>query len=258
MDRRGLILIVICVLAAIKGYGQQEFTIKGVISKKLSTERIGQVMVVNLRSHVIMMSDEIGWFNIKAMIGDTLLFSKLDYTDQKIVIASQADIPVYMQPVVHLAEIRILGESKRQELSDIMNSYRNKGIYYDGKPPLSAFSPFGGSPLTGLYELFGKEPKRMRRFAEFTKNENEYAEVKKRYTLSLVKRVTKAPDSTAKKFMEYYTPSYEDIKTWNDYELITHIRESFDFYEKNKDKPEIRNLNAPFFQPFKIKKESHQ
>lgn len=257
--RRGyLIFISICLLVALKGYSQQEFTVKGVISKKLSTERIGQVMVTNLRSHVIMMSDEIGWFNIKAAIGDTLLFGKLDYTEQKIVIVSQADVPVYMQPVVHLAEIKIKGESKQQELNDIMNSYRNKGIYYDGKPPVSAFSPFGGSPLTGLYELFGKEPRRMRRFAEFTKNENEYAEVKKRYTLSLVKRATKAPDSTAKKFIEYYTPSYQDIKAWNDYELIEHIRESFDFYEKNKDKPEIRDLNAPFLTPFKLKKEDHQ
>lgn len=252
------ILTALCLCLTFSVSGQETFTIKGVISKKLSTERIGQVVVANLQSHVIMMSDEIGWFTIKAAIGDTLLFNKLDYTDQKIVVASRADIPVYMQPVVHLAEVKIAGESKKQELNDVMNDYRKKGIYYDGKPPISAFSPFGGSPLTGLYELFGKEPKRMRHFAEFTKNENEYAEVKKRYTLSLVKRVTKASDSTARKFMEYYTPSYEDIKAWNDYELIKHIRKSFEFYEKNKSKPEINDLNAPFLQPFKLKKEDHQ
>jgi hypothetical protein len=204
-----------------------------------------------------MMSDEIGWFTIKAAIGDTLLFSKQDYTDQKIVIGSHADIPVYMQPVVHLAEVKIAGESKKQELNDIMNDYRHKGIYFDGKPPLSAFSPFGGSPLTGLYELFGKEPKRMRRFAEFTKNENEYAEVKKRYTLPLVKRVTKTTDTAAKKFMEYYMPSYEDIKAWNDYELIKHIRESYDFYEKNKDKLRLQNLTSPLLNPVNIKKKNN-
>jgi len=258
MRLRYLIFIPLCLLVALKGYGQKEFTVRGVISRKLSAERLGQVIVTNLQSHVIMMSDEIGWFTIRAAVGDTLLFSKPDYTDQKIAVMSAADIPVYMQPIIHLGEIKIQGESKRQELNDIMSDYRKKGIYYDGKPPPSTFSPFGGSPLTGLYELFGKEPKRMRRFAAFTKNENEYAEVKKRYTLPLVKRVTKTTDSAAKKFMEYYTPSYEDIKAWNDYELIKHIRESYDFYEKNKDKPEIKDLNLPFLQPFKLKKEDHQ
>jgi hypothetical protein len=250
------ILISLCFCCALNASGQQIFTVKGVVSKKLSGERIGQVVITNLRSHAIMMSDEIGWFTIMATIGDTLLFSKPDYTDQKIVIASRADIPVYMQPVVHLQEVKIAGESKKQELNDVMNDYRRKGIYYDGKPPLSAFSPFGGSPLTGLYELFGKEPRRMRRFAEFTKSENEYAEVKKRYTLSLVKRVTKASDSTAKKFMEYYTPSYEDIKAWNDYELIKHISESYEFYEKNKDKPELQNLYQPLLKPASLRKDN--
>lgn len=249
------LLISFCFSFAIKASGQQVLIIKGVVSKKLSGERIGQAVVTNLRSHAIMMSDEIGWFSMEAAIGDTLLFTKPDYTDQKIRIGSAADIPVYMQPVVHLAEVKIAGESKKQELNDIMNDYRKKGIYFDGKPPVSAFSPFGGSPLTGLYELFGKEPKRMRRFAEFTKNENEYAEVKKRYTLSLVKRVTHAPDSTARKFMEYYAPSYEDIKAWNDYELIKHIRESYDFYGKNKNHLGLQDLSSPALKPARKKNE---
>jgi len=203
-----------------------------------------------------MMSDELGWFSIKTSVGDTLLFSKYDYTDQKMTVVSKADIPVYMQPVVHLAEVKIAGESKKQELNDVMNDYRHKGIYFDGKPPITAFSPFGGSPITGLYELFGKEPAQMRRFAAFSKNENEYAEVKKRYNIALVKRVTHASDSTAKKFMVYYTPSYEDIKAWNDYELIKHVRESYEFYEKNKNQLGLQDLNSPSLKPASKKKEN--
>src|SRR6185312_11752563 len=107
MPLKQYILIALCLCLSLKALGQQILTIKGVVSKKLSMERIGQVLVTDLQSHVIMMSDEIGWFTIKASIGDTLLFSKPKYTDQKIVITSAADIPVYMQPVIHLQEVKI-------------------------------------------------------------------------------------------------------------------------------------------------------
>ncbi len=49
-----------------------------------------------------MMSDELGWFTVKAAAGDTLLFTKDDYTDQKIVIINGSDMPVYMQPIIKL------------------------------------------------------------------------------------------------------------------------------------------------------------
>lgn len=231
---------------------QQVFMIKGVTSKKLSGERVAQVLITNLNSREIEMSDELGWFSIKAAIGDTLLFSRIDYTDQKIAITNAADIPVYMQPVIRLSEVTVQGQSKRQELNDIMGDYRKQGTFYAGKPPALSFLT---SPITGLYELFGGTPGKARRFAAFAKDETEYAEVKKRYNLSFVKRVTNTPDSTAKKFMEYYTPSYADIKQWNDYELIKHVKEEYTFYNKSADKQGLQNLNSPaLLTPVKKKK----
>jgi hypothetical protein len=100
-------------------------------------------------------------------------------------------------------------------------------------------------PLTGLYELFGTGPGQARRFKEFSAREIQNAEVDRRYNLALVKRVTNTPDAVAKKFMEYYTPSYEDMKEWNDYELILHIRSEYDFYEKTPDKEKLQELNTP-------------
>ena len=45
--------------------------------------------------------------------------------------------------------------------------------------------------------------------------------------------------------MEYYTPSYQDLKEWNDYELIKHIKASYNFYDKNTDKRGLEKLNTP-------------
>ncbi len=38
--------------------------------------------------------------------------------------------------------------------------------------------------------------------------------------------------------MEYYTPSYDDMKEWNDYDPYDEKvkKESYDYYETNKDR----------------------
>src|SRR4051812_31314398 len=95
-------IIIFCLLFLIQASAQQTFVLKGVISRNISVERLAQVLITNLRTKSIMMSDELGWFSIDAAIGDTLLFNKNNYTDLKIVVKEKGDIPVYMQPVIVL------------------------------------------------------------------------------------------------------------------------------------------------------------
>jgi hypothetical protein len=236
----------VCFCLVLNASGQQIFTIKGVVSKKLSGERVAQAVISNLRSKDIMMSDELGWFSIKASIGDTLLFTKTDFTEQKIVITGPNDIPVYMQPVIKLDEVKIQGQTKKQELNEVMSDYRKQGTFYDGKPPVLSFL---SSPITGLYELFGKTPGEARRFKAYSKEEIEYAEVHRRYNISFVMRVTNTADSTAKRFMIYYTPTYQDMKDWNDYDLINHVKSSYEYYEKNKE--QIKRQESSLISPGK-------
>jgi hypothetical protein len=234
----------LCLGFLLKAHAQETFIVRGVISRSVSVTRIAQVQIINLRSRDIGISDELGWFSINAAVGDTLLFSKLNFTDQKVIIAAKGDIPVYMQPVIQLDQVTIKGQTKKQELNEIMGDYRKQGIYYDGKPPVLSFLT---SPLTGLYELFGKGPGNARRFASYSKGELEYAEVRRRYNVALVMRVTNSDTTVAKKFMDYYTPSYEDLKGWNDYELIKQIRKSYEYYDKSTDKTKLEQLNQPTF-----------
>ncbi|HVW96615.1 MAG TPA: hypothetical protein VHA56_11660 [Mucilaginibacter sp.] len=244
MRQRIAILAVFCMFFFLRVHAQETFVVKGVISRNISVERIAQVLITNLRTKEISMSDDLGWFSIKAAIGDTLNFSKENYTDQKVAITAKGDIPVYMQPVIQLDQVTIKGQSKKQELNDVMSDYRKQGIYYNGKPPVLSFLT---SPLTGIYELFGRGPSQARRFAQFSKGELEYAEIRRRYNLPFVMRVTNADSASAKGFMEYYTPSYEDLKQWNDYELIKQVKKSYEFYDKSPDKHRLERLNEPTF-----------
>src|ERR1700712_677930 len=99
------ILILLLYSLPVLVHAQQDFTVKGIIFIKSSSERVSQAIITNTRSHDIMMSDELGGFTIKAAKGDTLLFNRLNYTPQKLVITGSDDIAVYLQPVIHLADV---------------------------------------------------------------------------------------------------------------------------------------------------------
>src|SRR6201996_7976317 len=132
----------------------QEFNVKGIIFKKSSSDRISQALVNNLHTKVLMMSDELGGFTIKASIGDTLLISKNSFTPQKVIVTNKEDIAVFLQPIIELNQVTIKDQSKKQELNEVMHQYRSEGIYNDGKS--LPFWQFLNSPITGLYNLFGK------------------------------------------------------------------------------------------------------
>ncbi|WP_461450246.1 hypothetical protein [Mucilaginibacter sp.] len=237
--RPAYFLLIVLFCLPLLSSAQQTFTLKGIFFRKSSDVRIASATVTNLKSQQIMMSDELGGFSIPVSKGDTLLFKKTGYTNQIQVVGSANDLVVYMQPIIVLPEVTIQGQSTKQEINGVMNDYRSKGLYFDGHPPLMAFI---ASPLTAFYELFSSDAINERHFAKFSKNELEAIEVNKRYTPELVKQVTKLPDEDVVKFMQQYTPSYEDMRGWNDYTLISHIKHYLEYYKKHKDGIELQRL----------------
>lgn len=228
------LLFVVPLFITCRVYGQQEFTINGALYKAGTANRIAQAVITDLRSNVIMMSDELGGFNIKVSKGDTLLVNKTGFTPQKTVVSGTGDLLIYLTPAKQLAEVIIKEKSNKQEMADVVNTYRSKGLYFDGKP--SAWAAIN-SPLTALHELFGRDAANERHFIQYTKDEAEGAAIDKRYTSQLVKRVTGLSDDDITKFMQQYRPSYEDIKQWNDYDLINHIKKYLIYFKKHKDDP---------------------
>jgi hypothetical protein len=95
----------------------------------------------------------------------------------------------------------------------------------------------------------GTGPREARHFATYSKNEQEEAEISRRYSPALVKRVTNAPDSTIKQFMQYYRPTYDDIKRWNDYDLMKQVKRKFDYYDANKQRLNQGDMALPKLAP---------
>jgi hypothetical protein len=242
MYLRSALLFIIGFLSLACASAQQVFTVHGLVTKSKTGERVSQVIVHDQRSGDMMMSDELGIFTIKAAAGDTLIIEKKEYGTQKIVVSNGNDLVVSMQPVIELSTVTVKGQSTKSEMKDVMSGYKQDGIFNNGNS--LPFWQFLNSPITGLYNLFGSEPKAARHFAAYTKEELQAEAVDKRYNLVFVKQVTGATDDEAKAFMQYYVPSYDDIKIWSDYDLARQVKKQYDYFEANKKRIDHRDLPA--------------
>ncbi len=236
---RYIFLIIFSCCLTLSIHAQQLFSVGGTVYKKNYTDRIAQVQVTNSSRKLNTLTDNFGVFHIQAAMGDTLLFRKPDFTPEYFVISGTYDINVYMQPVYVLKEVTIQELSKKQELNDALNQYRKQGTYADGKPKALSFL---ASPLTGMYELLGKNPGRARRFKEYSKNELEHLEISKKYNRAIIKKLTNMPDNEIEDFISFYSPSYEIVKDWNEYDVITYINKSFKYFQENKANMKLQRL----------------
>ncbi|WP_299514246.1 hypothetical protein [Mucilaginibacter sp.] len=236
---RFIIAAVMCFCLALSASAQQSFTVKGVIFRKNTPDIVPQALVTNLTRKINGMSDELGSFHIQAAMGDTLLFKKNDYAAQILVVITRLDQTIYMQPIIHLNEVTIKDKSRKDELNEVMDDYKKKNQYYTLNP--SAWS-LVNSPLTGLYEIFGKGAAQAKRFRQYSKDELERAAVAKRYNKKLILQVTSMPDIEVQDFMLAFTPSYEDIKVWSDYDIISYIKRNYEYYRNNKSSLKIEKL----------------
>ncbi len=197
--------------------------VKGVIFEKGSSHRVPQARISNISHPFISKSDGLGLFIIKASIGDTLKVSKEGFTDMSVIVSSYQDLIIQLAKPIELEEVKVIGQSKKQELDDIKKQYRKKGSYYGGKPPLLSYI---FTPITALYELFGKTPGQARRFNKYYYRELQQTEIDKRFNAYKVKSLTRYEGKDLQNFMDTYRPGYGQISGWAEYDLIHYIRKS--------------------------------
>lgn len=216
-------------------YGQSPKTQQGVILKKGTTIRIANASIYNKRAGHAVTSNNLGMFSILAFPGDVLQINHHDYTSVDIVLSTFKDTLVYLRPsATELAEVIITNQSGKFKLREAEDSFRKKGIYYKGRPPLLLLSPFGGSPLTFFHELLSKDGKRARRFYKFSESEYDYYEVVARFNDITIKRIVPIKDEELTDFKSQYWPTVEQVRTWADIDLFMYIKSSYQAFLKNK------------------------
>ncbi|NEU10475.1 hypothetical protein GZH53_19270 [Flavihumibacter sp. R14] len=212
--------------------------IRGVLFEKGSSLRVANATITNLKKKVFSQTDGLGAFSINASTGDTLKITKAGFMEQTVVISSFTDLIIHLARPVQLSEVRVTGQSKKQELDEVKRQYRRKGSYYAGKPPLLSYI---FTPLTALYELVGKTPGQARRFNRYYSREIQESEIDRRFNPYTVKILTGYEGADLQNFVQTYRPNFEQVITWADYDLVNYIKRSVLTFE-SAGRPAARAL----------------
>ncbi|MEJ7691413.1 hypothetical protein [Daejeonella sp.] len=205
-------------------------TVQGLVIEKSGISRIANVSVINKKNGARVLSNELGMFKIAASVGDTLILSKYGYSDIVKPLISMTDLILQMQRVIELDEVRVTGQSKKEELDEYRDQFRKKGSFYGGKPPLLAYV---FQPVTALYELLGKTPNQARRFNLFYLKELEQTEIDRRFNSFAVSKITELTDTDLKNFMASYRPDYESLSRMDEYAFINYVKRSLETFNKS-------------------------
>lgn len=202
----------------------QDFIVKGVIFEKGANVRIAIANVTNVRNRIGVTSNDLGMFQIRASVGDTLLIDKANMNDQRIVITSHQDILIYLvRATTMLNEVTVIGSTKKSDLAEIKKEFQNKGVYNGGK---SSFLSAIFNPLNGLYNLVGRDPKNARRFGRYADNEIKQSQIDVYFNPTIIKNNTELRGDTLEKYMVDYRPEFQKAQYWNSYDYIKYIKES--------------------------------
>ncbi len=217
-------LISLCCFFYIHAAAQESFIVTGVVFEKGTNVRVALAEITNKRTKLGVGSNDLGMFQLKASIGDTLLVTKRNLNDQQVVVQGKQDLLVYLiRSSTTLDEVTIVGNNKKQDLADLKRDFKRNGSFYQGKPPLLSYI---FTPLTAVYELFGKTPRNARRFGRYAESELKETEIDQYFNQSIIKNNTDLKGPELEKYMLDCRPSYEKAQNWNAYDYIRYIKES--------------------------------
>lgn len=229
----GFIVVILFPVANV--FAQGEFKLTGAIIEKGTNIRIALAEVTNKRNKYVVGSNDLGLFTIKALVGDTLIINKRNFKPIVLAVASSKDMIIHLTRETNtLNEVKVYGTTKKQELDAIKRDFKNKGSFYGGKPPLLSYI---FSPLTAIYELFGKTPKNARRFNKMYVTELQQSHVDRFFNKITINANIGLEGKELEDFMVNYRPDYEKSKNWAEYDGIKWIKDSYKKYSDTLKKP---------------------
>lgn len=197
---------------------------KGVILEKGTQIRIALAVVTNINNKQAVGSNDMGFFEVKAKSGDTLLITKRHFDNVYVVVPNNQDLIINLvRTDMLLDDVTIKAENKQQNLSAVRLEHRKKTYFYGKKRNPLYYVRY---PLAAIMELFSAERKNAKRFDRYYDNEAKELEIDRLFNVSLVKNNTSLTGKQLNKFMLDYRPKHKQIKNWNTYDAADYIKKS--------------------------------
>ena len=245
---RILLGIVFVLTMLIHANAQEQRTLvklSGRVTTVRDTLGISYANVLNISHPFGTITDGNGNFKFTCYRGDTLQISAIGY--ETYIFATNTLDPskpesnvrirlmqkIYMLPQVTVLPFRTregmkrffmnmkLPETGKEEIA-LRKLHINRKEEIGAVPQSGLILP---GPISILYDLFGKEPKQLRKLAKFTARDNIDQQIAKRYNPEVVALIIGRDDpNLIKDFMNYCNISLGFLSTVNDYDLYLYIK----------------------------------
>lgn len=233
-------LIVLMIFSYARALAQTAGQIRGVIFQDGTKARIAEVEVRNLRSGQVLLSDRLGLFDLKGLKGDTLQFERTGFLTLKLAVQELGNLSVRLKLSNQLNEVKITAQLASKSFSETSTAYsKEKGIFYDGRPPIWLLNPINGKPLTFFYELLSKNGRRVKRLNQLAKQAAEAEEIAIYFNDRIVRQTVTIDTAELEAYKLLYTPKIDQLKKWSVYQRNSYIKTSFEQFEQSKSKEQL-------------------
>jgi len=206
-----LMLLCLCLLSFCS-YAQQNI-IKGQVIESGTNAKMPNVFIKNTNNNQAALTDDNGNFNIRGMMGNTLIFSSPGYVSDTLYIADMKFKSITMTRLgITLNQVNVRGErfDPRVEYASV---YRKSKVYVL-------------SPTT----WFGKEAKDARRLKKYFEHEVRERRVDSAFTRTYVSSMVPLKGNDLDVFMNLYRPSYEFVTSNSGESMAVYINDSYKKY----------------------------
>ena len=185
-----LILFLVFILVTMTSFGQEDVVVKGVVMNDANDALLENVNIVNLNQVIGTTTNEEGEFAIRAKVNDTLYFSYLGFKSLRVRVTGDwmkfGDIKVKMTELgialeeVVVRPVQLTGYVEIDaKLIPVYDNYRyriaglNSGYEGGTNQPGSVSKVLSSifNPADFLYNVFGKQPKQMRKLKQMKEDD---------------------------------------------------------------------------------------
>jgi ribosomal protein S11 len=191
----------------------QQNMIRGSVVETGTNTKMPDVFVRNTSNNQVTLTDNTGNFQIRAIMGNILVFSSPGYVSDTLYIADMAPKRIIMTPLgIALREVNVRGQrfDPRAEYPQV---YQKSKVY--------VLSPTS---------WFGKEAKDARRLKHYFEREEKERRIDSVFTKVYVGSLVPLKGQDLEVFMNLFRPTYEFVRSNNGESMAAYINDSYKKY----------------------------
>ena len=201
-------LLPVIFLLLVKGALGQVIT--GTITDQHKATKLNNVFIRNISNKQIALSDNSGNFDIKASVGNTLIFTLPGYVSDTLYLIDLKPKHVELkQTGIRLSEVSV------HETTTFNPREEYPEVYQKSKFALS------------LSNWFGKDARDARRLKRYFDNEEQQRKIDKAFNKTLVSSIVPLKGAELEGFMALYRPSPAFVKTSTPQSMTVYINDSY-------------------------------